>query len=162
MCNTDRQHRMCCLPICRSWLTEPSIIYGIKHLWGRGNVSWPWILFSACFLAYQRVLGLSLRATSPTPIFTFFFFVVNCEGDVVCSARGSQSLVGLGPGLSPPGSHQLISRGRLMGLSARGALPSPLMGFAMDSAWSWWEAGCDLLIASQINARRCRLFGLRL
>lgn len=94
--------------------------------------------------------------------YLFFFFVVNCEGDVVRSARGSQSLVGLGPGLSPPGSHQLISRGRLMGLSARGALPSLLMGFAMDSAWSWWEAGCDLLIASQINARRCRLFGLRL
>lgn len=111
-------------------------------------------------------LPTSFGVISPSnlshPHFYLFFFVVNCEGDVVRSARGSQSLVGLGPGLSPPGSHQLISRGRLMGLSARGALPSLLMGFAMDSAWSWWEAGCDLLIASQINARRCRLFGLRL
>lgn len=105
---------------------------------------------------------ISLSNLSHPHFYLFFFFVVNCEGDVVRSARGSQSLVGLGPGLSPPGSHQLISRGRLMGLSARGALPSLLMGFAMDSAWSWWEAGCDLLIASQINARRCRLFGLRL
>lgn len=90
------------------------------------------------------------------------FFVVNCEEDVMSSAQGSQSLVGLGPGLSPSGSHQLIGWSRLMCLSGQGALPSLLMGSAMDSAWNWWEAGCDLLIASQINARRCRLFGLRL
>lgn len=119
--------------------------------------------FLLVFLLTNEFWGYLSEQPLPPPFLPFFFFfVVNCEGDVVRSARGSQSLVGLGPGLSPPGSHQLISRGRLMGLSARGALPSLLMGFAMDSAWSWWEAGCDLLIASQINARRCRLFGLRL
>lgn len=118
MCNTDRQHRMYCLPICRSWLTEPSVIDGIKHVWGKGDVAWLWIGFFACFPVYS----LALRPPLLNNLLgsdVHLFISANCKEDLVIPTRGFQSLVCLEQGLISPRANisWAALQGRLIGLS---------------------------------------------
>lgn len=163
MCNTDRQCRMYCLPICSSWLTESFVISAIKRVWGKGDVELVWILFFACFSVYYMALGLPLLSSLLHPG-VHIFVSANCKENlwdltlrfVIPCVFGAGGWFPCRAAIS-----WLALQGWLIGqvpalLPAWGALLSLTVDADVGSAWTPWEGEWNPLVSSWMNVWRCR------